>query len=101
MVAGYMGSTRAMAFTVIGDTVNTASRLCSKAAPNEVLVSEPVAYEAESRFTLEELAPLELKGKANVVQVYRVTGFRDSDSTASFVRRAGVGSTAPQTKPRP
>jgi adenylate cyclase len=101
MVAGYMGSTRAMAFTVIGDTVNTASRLCSKAAPDEVLVSEPVAYEAETRFTLEELAPLELKGKANVVQVFRVTGFRDSDSTASFVRRSGVGSTAPQTKPRP
>ena len=48
-----------------------------------VLVSEPVAYEAETRFTLEELAPLELKGKANVVQVYRVTGFRDSDSTES------------------
>ncbi len=42
LVAGYMGSTRTLSYTVIGDTVNTGARLCSHAKAGEVLVTTPI-----------------------------------------------------------
>jgi adenylate cyclase len=40
VVTGAIGSSRALQYTAIGDAVNTASRLCSVAKADEVLVSE-------------------------------------------------------------
>ena len=42
LVAGYMGSRKTHSYTVIGDCVNVASRLCGKARSGELLVSDPV-----------------------------------------------------------
>lgn len=72
MIAGYMGSTQAMSYTVIGDTVNLASRLCSAARGGEILVNHE-AYEAvcgeQECFAL---PPIMVKGKSAPVMVYRV-----------------------------
>jgi adenylate cyclase len=40
MLAGNLGSADRMQFTVVGDTVNVAARLCSMASPGGVLMSE-------------------------------------------------------------
>ena len=56
IVAGYLGSTKTMSYTVVGSAVNRAARLCGVAAPGDILVSDatlnaadPVRVEAESR----------------------------------------------------
>lgn len=74
VVAGYMGSTRSMSYTVMGDTVNTAARFCSTAGPGEILIGQNTFEQVGHLFTTEKLPPTKLKGKLEHVDIYRVLG---------------------------
>jgi adenylate cyclase len=69
--AGYLGSERRLEYTVIGDTVNTASRLCAWAEGGEILVSFQMRAAFTRTHTLGDRAPLTLRGKSTPVPVFR------------------------------
>ncbi len=74
VVAGYLGSSRTMSYSVIGDSVNTASRLCSAARPGEIIISEYTQYIVRDEFKTKELKPIHAKGKRNAIKAYAVLG---------------------------
>ena len=71
-VIGNIGCSFRMDYTAIGDTVNTASRLESRAKPKEILVSEAVYEQVQDRIIAEQVGEMELKGKSNKVVTYRI-----------------------------
>jgi class 3 adenylate cyclase len=72
VVAGCMGSQERMNYTVLGERVNLASRLCSIARAGEVLVDEATLAHLGGRARTEAKGEVQLKGFAAPVPVYRL-----------------------------
>jgi adenylate cyclase len=75
-VAGNVGSAGRSEYTVIGDSVNTASRICSSTPGGEVWIGAETYNQTKDYIETEKLEPQSLKGKAAPVMVYRVTAWR-------------------------
>lgn len=60
--------------TALGDSMNTAARIASKAGVGEVLVSEAARAQSNLPLTSNEKRALELKGKSEPVEVWVVKG---------------------------
>jgi adenylate cyclase len=73
LVMGAMGSKDRMDFTVIGDHVNTSSRLCDAALPGEVIISENTEKLLKGEnYQLKQLDPIQVKGKEKPIKIYKV-----------------------------
>ncbi len=75
-LAGNIGSVGRTEYTVIGDSINTAARICSSAPGDEVWIGAETYDQAKDYIEAEALEAQSLKGKAAPVVVYRVTGWR-------------------------
>lgn len=85
VISGMVGSFDRMQYSLIGDTVNYASRLESlnKAFDTDILISEEAKQEVEGIYKLEKLKPVKVKGKEKEQQVYAVLGRMDDPDCPS------------------
>jgi class 3 adenylate cyclase len=71
VLAGCMGSADRLNYTVLGNRVNLAARLCARALPGEVLIDGATRAALPADAEVEALEPLTLKGFSQPVPVFR------------------------------
>lgn len=72
VIMGNIGSEDHMDYTVIGDAVNIAARLCSAARGGQIVISNSVADKVRDLSTLTRLEPIMVKGKAKPLEIHEV-----------------------------
>ena len=80
VIAGAIGSSQTLQYTVIGDAVNTAARLCSVARAQEVILSHSTYERCGGYVIVENREPVRVKGKSAPLPIYNATGTRETPS---------------------
>jgi class 3 adenylate cyclase len=83
VIVGNIGSSTQMNYTVLGDTVNLASRLesANKYYGTRILIGEETRREAGDAIEVREMDLLAVKGKHQVVRVYELLGLAGESSS--------------------
>ena len=96
VIAGNVGSAAYMNYTIVGDTVNVASRLCQRARAGEMLFSRSFKRSLDDRGVIVEameLPPMTLRGRRSPIDIYCVplakrletgTPYDEVSSTGTF-----------------
>ena len=72
VIAGNVGNDLRMDYTVMGDTVNVASRLEGAATRGQIFVSHSAYRLSAGAFRFRQLEPIQVKGKRELLKVYEL-----------------------------
>ena len=72
VIVSFLGGRQGEDFSIVGDTVNLASRLEHAAPVGGILISHATYRHVRGLFDVQPLPPLAVKGKAEPIQVYEV-----------------------------
>jgi adenylate cyclase len=75
-LAGNIGSVGRTEYTVIGDSINVASRICSSTPGGEIWIGVETYNQTKDYIETEELEAQKLKGKSEAIKVYRMIAWR-------------------------
>lgn len=89
VVGDMIGEGAAEEAAVVGETPNLAARLQGVAQPNQVIIGPVAQRIVGDLFTFDDLGTQELKGIAEPVQAWRVTGAADIEGRHEARRQAG------------
>ncbi len=78
MMAGNMGTAERMQYTVVGDTVNLSSRLCSAASTDQIIITEDIYNISgiRNKVIATEYQSIQVRGKVEPVNTYLVHGVK-------------------------
>ncbi len=92
VIAGGIGTGERQEYSVMGDTVNLASRLKDVSERGEILVGPDTYRLTAPLFTFKTLEPIRVKGKAEPVQVYRLAGLKAKPGRVRGLETRGISS---------
>jgi class 3 adenylate cyclase len=87
VMVGNIGSDLRYEYTALGDAVNVAARMQTAAEPSTIVITEMTRRLTGDTFDLADLGEIQVKGKSEPIQAYRVVGRK-----AAPARRRGLES---------
>jgi len=92
VLAGIVGDDHKKEFTVMGDTVNVASRLEDASVNGQILVGSTTYRYTKDNFKFRELKPVAVKGKSDLIPVYELISEKTTTDHAAYVMTRMIAS---------
>lgn len=78
VMSGYLGTKQRVELTILGDTVNVASRLQAQARPNRLLIGPATVAAVVGHFNTQRIGAVTVKGRTKPIQVHEVVRSKNS-----------------------